>query len=120
MKFFSKIIFLILAIVIVACSESTNINSSSEDDPLEKNTEWPIELIGTLDIVEGGGEDIYMTWAVGSFLTSIGEIPIYLDSNAAVNNRVDLDAHGEFKVWLGKPRNEYGYAEYEIIKIEKI
>lgn len=124
MKFITKLFVLMLATMIVACSESDNSVSSSESSSLEGNNEWPIELVGTLDIIEGGGfvEDKYMTWAVGFFNTKseYGELSIYLEGNAAVDGRVDLDAGGEFRVWLGAPRTEYGHTEYEIVKIEKI
>ncbi|MGL6159486.1 hypothetical protein [Microbulbifer sp.] len=124
MKFTSKLFVLTLVAILTACSGSDEAISAAENKSLKGNKEWPIELVGALDIIDGGGfvEDKYMTWAVGSLSTKsgYGELSVYLDGNAAVDGRVDLDAEGEFRVWLGAPRTEYGHTEYEIVKVEKI
>lgn len=122
---FSPII-ISLALASVACgdngAESTVSIGSNLEAKLAGNTQWPYELVGTLDIVEAGDFDNsdYPDWAVGSIVTETDEWGVLIEIRAGVVSkaRINIDSGDKVRAWLDKPRIENGDLFYPIVKIE--
>ncbi len=91
---------------------------------LEGNTTWPYEAQGVLDIVEAGFEDSeYAHWAVGFLITDPGDefgIMIEITDGVAERAKIDIDSGREVRVWLEKPKTEYGELTYPVSRIEAL
>jgi len=102
-----------------ACDNYENNISSNEHPMLENNTQWPIEIVGTIDFIEvNGWEGGYPTWGVGSINTddSEDEIMVEFNNNIMVDSKYDTDSLDKVRVWLNPAKNEH----YQITKLEKI
>lgn len=91
---------------------------------LQSNSTWPYEATGVLDIVEAGFEDSeYAHWAVGFLLTDPGDefgIMIEITDGVAERAKIDIDSGKTVRVWLEKPKTEYGELTYPVSRIESL
>ena len=91
---------------------------------LAKNTEWPCEVVGVLDIVEAGGydESDYPTWAVGNIITDDDEWGVMIEIGDGVVSRakINIDSGEQVRVWLEKPHKKYDVMTYPVSRIEAL
>ena len=115
-----------VALVLAACGGG----SDGTDDGgnlqvlLAKNTEWPYELIGVLDIVEAGGydESDYPNWAVGNVITDDDEwgVMIEIGDGVVSRARINIDSGEKVRLWLEKPHKNYDVLTYPVSRIEAL
>ena len=88
---------------------------------LASNSQWPFEVVGTLDIVEAGGygDSEYPEWAVGSLITSDDPegVAIEIGSGVVANSGIDIDSGKSVRVWLEQPNKQYGILSFPITKM---
>ena len=117
-----------IAVGLVACGGDDAGSGSSAGNSLEAtlagNTQWPYELVGTLDIVEAGDfdESDYPAWAVGSVVTDTDEWGVLINIGPGVirKAKVNIDSGKKVRVWLEKPRKENGDLFYPVSKIQAL
>jgi hypothetical protein len=119
-----KLVFIFLVFGLSACDNEggggTSTIGSGLEAVLESNESWPYEAVGILDIVEAGyGESDDPEWAVGSLVTKDDEfgVGIEIDGNVISRARINIDSGKEVRVWLEKPKMEYGVKTYPVSKI---
>ena len=91
---------------------------------LAKNTEWPYEVVGILDIVEAGGfdESDYPNWAVGNIITDDDEWGVMIEIGEGVVSRakINIDSGKKVRAWLEKPHKNYDVLTYPVSRIEAL
>ena len=119
------LIITMLALLLASCGGS---DSGGDGGILEirlaKNTEWPYEMVGVLDIVEAGGwdESDYPTWAVGNIITDDDEwgVMIEIGDGVVSRARINIDSGEPVRVWLEKPHKKYDVLTYPVSRIEAL
>ena len=113
-----------MAVSLGACGGNDAGSGNSLEAMLASNTQWPYELVGTLDIVEAGDfdESDYPAWAVGSIVTDSDEWGVLINIGPGVirKAKVNIDSGKKVRVWLDKPRRENGDMFYPISKIQAL
>lgn len=114
---------LLISLCVFACSEGGDGPSSQSalEAKLAANTDWPYEVVGTLDIIEAGGYENseYPSWAVGSIVTAADPdgAMIEIGEGVVARARINIDSGNPVRVWLGKPKKEYGMLVYPVKRI---
>ena len=125
-----RIIAISLSIIfaLMACGDGDpgldSMTDSSLEATLKGNTQWPYELVGTLDIVEAGDYDDsnYPAWAVGSIITDADEWGVLINIGDGVvrKARINIDSGEKVRVWLEKPQMEDDELFYPVSKIQAL
>ena len=127
MRFF--LISATLALLLTACGGGSEYSLGEEGSNLQvllaKNTEWPYEMVGVLDIVEAGGYDDvseYPTWAIGNVITADDEWGVMIEIGDGVVSRakINIDSGEEVRLWLEKPHKKYDVLTYPVSRIEAL
>lgn len=115
-----------LALVLAACGgDGTDTDDGGNLQVLlAKNSEWPYELVGVLDIVEAGGydESDYPNWAVGNVITDDDEWGVMIEIGDGVVSRagINIDSGEKVRLWLEKPHKNYDVLTYPVSRIETL
>ena len=117
-----------IALVLVACGGGGESTDSDHGGNLQillaKNTEWPYEMVGVLDIVEAGGydESDYPNWAVGNVITDDDEwgVMIEIGDGVVSRARINIDSGEKVRLWLEKPHKNYDVWTYPVSRIEPL
>lgn len=118
----------VLACALTACGGGSDGTDSTYGGNLQillaKNTDWPYELVGVLDIVEAGGydESDYPTWAVGNIITDDDEwgVMIEIGDGVVSRARINIDSRKKVRVWLEAPHKKYDVLTYPVSRIESL
>ena len=123
----NKLAAIVMALVLCACGGGDSGDGpepGSLEAALQVNTAWPYEATGVLDIVEAGFEDSeYAHWAVGFLITDPGDefgIMIEITDGVAERAKIDIDSGRAVRVWLEKPKTDYGELMYPVSRIESL
>ena len=118
---------LALALLLGACGAGEGISDDyggNLEILLAKNTEWPYEMVGILDIVEAGGYDDsdYPTWAVGNIITDDDEWGVMIEIGDGIVRQaeINIDSGEKVRVWLEKPHKKYDVLTYPVSRIEAL
>ena len=116
-----------LMFVLAACSGDSSYSGGDGgilEIRLAKNTEWPYEMVGVLDIIEAGGydESDYPIWAVGNIITDEDEWGVMIEIGDGVVSRakINIDSGEPVRVWLEKPHKKYDVMTYPVSRIEAL
>ena len=116
-----------LLLTLAACDRDGGADGDSGGNlqvVLAKNTEWPYEMVGILDIVEAGGyeESEYPSWAVGNIITEDDEWGVMIEIRDGIVSRaeINIDSGEEVRVWLEKPHKKYDVLTYPVSRIESL
>ena len=116
-----------LTFVLAACGGDSSYSGGDGgilEIRLAKNTEWPYEMEGVLDIIEAGGydESNYPTWAVGFVVADADDMGVMIEIGDGVVSRakINIDSGEPVRVWLEKPHKKYDVLTYPVSRIEAL
>ena len=125
MRYF--LVFMAAAFILAACGGGGGSGGSDGgilEIRLAKNSEWPYEMIGVLDIVEAGGWDDsdFPSWAVGNIITDEDEWGVMIEIGDGVVRKagINIDSGEKVRVWLEKPHKNYDVLTYPVSRIEAL